>query len=218
MYLALRLHPDIAYAVTTLSQFNANPGRIHWTAAKHVVQYLKGTPIWGLTIGGKQPLVLTDYTDASFGSIAGPLGSHRSILAFAFSLSSSIISWSSHKQCSTASSMCEAEFITAMHAAKEALWLRTVFTELELQPTGSIPIHCNNQSSIHLTHDQSFHDRSKHINIQHHFIRDAIEAGSIHYSYINTKQQLADVLTKPLARIDHNRLCEAIGLSVAPFT
>ncbi|THH10419.1 hypothetical protein EW146_g8371 [Bondarzewia mesenterica] len=212
MYLSIGSRPDISFAVQHLSQFNANPGPRHWTAVKHVVHYLKGTRTTGLILGGSQPLTLYGFTDASFGSAPGPIGSRRSVSGFGFSLGSGLISWSSKRQSLMATSTCEAEFIAAAHACKEALWFRTILTSLNFKPTSATLIYCDNQSAIRLTQDQAFHDKSKHIDIQHHFIRDHVALKHIHFAYVPTNDNIVDAFTKPLPKAAHQHFRTLIGL------
>ncbi|TFY77648.1 hypothetical protein EWM64_g6364 [Hericium alpestre] len=92
MYLCISTRPDITHSVNHLSQFNANPGHAHWLGAEHVTCYLKGTRTLGLILSGTQPLVLSSFTDASFGGDAGPAGARCSVSGFAFNLGSGAIS------------------------------------------------------------------------------------------------------------------------------
>ncbi|THH16381.1 hypothetical protein EW146_g4256 [Bondarzewia mesenterica] len=218
MYLSIGSRPDISFAVQHLSQFNVNPGPYHWMAAKHVVRYLKGTRTHGLILGGTKPLILYGYTDTSFGGTPEPIRSRCSVSGFSFSLGSGLISWSSKCQSLTATSTCEAEFIAAAHACKEALWFYTILTSLDLKPTSAILIHCDNQSAIRLTQDQAFYDKSKHIDIQHHFIRDHVALHNIQFDYISTKDNITDAFTKALPKAAHLHFRSLIGLEPLPDT
>ncbi|THH06633.1 hypothetical protein EW146_g9550 [Bondarzewia mesenterica] len=148
MYLILGSRPDIAFAVSHLSQFNVNPGLRHWTAAKHVVRYLKGSCNFELTLGDTCPTEIHGYCDASFGGVPGPDGSgaRRSISGFGFSFGRScgLISWSSKRQDTTATSTSAAEYVASAHAAKEALWLQNVLELLEFDILRPSIIHCDN--------------------------------------------------------------------------
>ncbi|TFY74098.1 hypothetical protein EWM64_g9914 [Hericium alpestre] len=213
MYLAIGSRPDIAHAVQHLSQFNANPGHNHWHGAKHVARYLKGTRTHGLVLGGLQPLALSGFSDASFGGQPGPAGARRSISGFVFTLGSGAISWSSKRQPVTALSTCESEYAAAAHAAREALWLCNILTLLDFPPPGPVPIACDNQSAIRLTHEQSSHCRSKYFDLDHHFLRDRITLGHISVHYVPTHEMTADILTKTLTRAPHVKFRSALGLA-----
>jgi hypothetical protein len=110
------------------------------------------------------------------------------------------VSWFSRKQRSVALSTAEAEYMAASQATCEALWLRKLLVDLfdqELRPT---VIYCDNQSCIQLSENPVFHDRSKHIEIRYHFIRDYVQRGAVELRHISTDEQVADILTKSLGR------------------
>ena len=98
-------------------------------------------------------------------------------------------------------------------AAHEALWLRAFLTELGLSPGGSTEINVDNQAAIASTHSEEKHNRTKHIDIHHHFIREQIQSGSIQANYIHTDDNLADLFTKPLPMHCHHYLMEKLGMA-----
>lgn len=109
-----------------------------------------------------------------------------------------MISWSSRKQGTIAQSTAEAEYIAASNASREAVWLRKLISGLFGEKLESTIIHCDNQSCIKLTENPVFHDRSKHIDLKYHYIRDMVQRNVIKLKYIATDDQVADILTKPL--------------------
>jgi hypothetical protein len=108
-----------------------------------------------------------------------------------------MISWSSKKQSSIAQSTAEAEYIAASNASREAMWLRKLLSGLFQERLETIVIHCDNQSCLKLTENPIFHDRSKHIEMKYHFIRDMVQRRIIKLQYIRTDEQITDTLTKP---------------------
>ena len=110
-----------------------------------------------------------------------------------------MISWSSKKQSSIAQSTAEAEYIAASNASREAVWLRKLMFGLFQERLETTVIHCDNQSCLKLTENPVFHDRSKHIEMKYHFIRDMVQRHTIKLQYIRTDEQIADILTKPLS-------------------
>src|SRR5882672_6768893 len=191
MYAATATHPDVSYAVQHLSQFNSNPGYSHWTAAQCVIRYLYATRDRSLVLGGPD-IRLTGWVDSDWGACTD---TRRSISGYAFSLGSGLVSWSSKKQPTVATSSTEAEYIASCHGAKEAVWLRSLLKSLGHAQDRASCIHCDNVRSNILTRDPSFHTCSKHIDIQHHYVRERVEAGDIHYAYIPTHDNIADCLT-----------------------
>ncbi|THH10842.1 hypothetical protein EW145_g1039, partial [Phellinidium pouzarii] len=127
MYLVVWTRPDLAYSAMALSQFSSNPGIAHWTEAKHVLRYLLSTLDYGLMLGGKGSEVeLRGYADADWGSNEH----HHLITGYVFYLGIGAISWQSKKQQTTALSLGEAEYMALSAATQEALWLRSMLSEL----------------------------------------------------------------------------------------
>jgi len=122
----------------------------------------------------------------------------KAISGYAFLIDGGAVSWSSKRQEIVSLSMTESEYVTATHAAKEALWLRSFIGELFAPLTNPITLFSDNQSAIALTKDHQYHARTKHINIRFHFIRWIIEEGKLRLVYCPTADMVADTLTKAL--------------------
>jgi hypothetical protein len=198
MYLAVGTRPDIAFAVSTLSQYLENPGKPHWEAAKRVFRYLLGTRDLSLVYGGVGKEI-EGFTDAD-----GASQEHRhAISGYAFIMDGGAISWSSRKQELVTLSTAEAEYVAATHAAKEAIWLRRFISEVFLPLPKPMILHCDNQAAISLAANANYHARTKHIDIRYHFIRSMLENGSINLVYCPSDDMTADILTKalPIAKI-----------------
>jgi hypothetical protein len=213
MWPALATRPDLAYSVQTLSQFSSNPTETHWTATSRVLRYLNGTRDLGITLGGLTIAELVDllgYSDADWGS--NPVD-RRSISGFAFLLGKSLISWNSKKQPTVALSSMEAEYMAVSHAAREAIWLRNLLLELGLTSEHPTLINVDNQGAIDFSKSQTFHGRSKHIDIRHHFIRERISSQEIEVTHCASEDNLADVLTKALPFPKHWNLILRLGMS-----
>ena len=207
MYAAVGTRPDIAFAVSTLSQFLENPGEAHWEAAKRVFRYLQGTKDLRLTFGNGAK-GLEGYTDAD-----GASQYHRrAISGHAFLIDGGAVSWSSRKQELVTLSTAEAEYVAATHAAKEAIWLRRFITEV-LQPIdGPTTLHCDNQAALALASNGNYHARTKHIDIRYHFIRFVVEDKSIRLVYCPTNDMIADTLTKALPSLKAKHFATSLGL------
>jgi hypothetical protein len=119
----------------------------------------------------------------------------------AFYLDESLVTWCSHKEKTMALSSCEAEFMAATEAAKQALWLRILLSELTGRKPMTVTLFVDNNSAIALMKNPVFHGRSKHIDIKFHFIRECIERGQILVKRVCTNEQRADALTKPLPAV-----------------
>ncbi|CDO69616.1 hypothetical protein BN946_scf184851.g4 [Trametes cinnabarina] len=206
MYAVMGTRPDIAFAVTTLSQFMQNPGRTHWEAIKHVIRYLVGTrELW--LIYRTSDDGIQGFSDTDWGSSTEHC---HSISGYVFTLDGGVISWSSKKQNVVALSSTEAEYIALTHASKEALWLRYLLSDIIHPDISRYPLtlFSDNRSAITLAKDNAFHPRMKHIDIRFHFIREAVDDEKIVLQHRCTGDMPADLFTKalPRSRIDHLRL------------
>ncbi|UYV74011.1 hypothetical protein LAZ67_11001823 [Cordylochernes scorpioides] len=192
MYLMTGTRPDIAYAVSRVSQFMNNPGPSHWTAVKKIFGYLKATKNIGICFGGSSCTTsLIGFSDADF---AGDLDTIKSML------NNGPISW------------CKSEYIAASKATKEAIWLRQLLRELHQEQVKPTTIFCDNQSCIRLVHNPEYHKRTKHIDISYHFIRDQFQKHAIDLLYVCSNDQAADIFTKALPPERYRRLRSQLGL------
>ncbi|KAF7376711.1 Transcription factor [Mycena sanguinolenta] len=212
MYAAIGTRPDVAFAVSLLSRFIVNPKLMHWNAAKHVLRYLISTKNHGLAFGLDDSGLLA-YTDADHASQPD----RHSISGNAFLYDGAAIAWSSRKQSLIALSSTEAEYIAAASAAREATWLRELTNELSAQLASSsssppTPLYCDNQSAIALAKNGVMNSRNKHIDLRYHYIRDAVDNGTVSLTYMPTDNQVADVLTKALPRTKLERFRALMGL------
>ena len=124
-----------------------------------------------------------------------------------------MISWSSRKQGSIAQSTAEAKYIVASDACKEAVWIRKLLFDLFSRKLDSTIIHCDNQSCIKISENLVFHDRSKHIEMKYHFIRDLVQRGTLKLQYIRTDEQVANNLTKPLTTTKFVYFRDKLGMA-----
>jgi len=206
-YAASGTRVDIAYVVNVLSRYLENPGPAHWTAVKHVFGYLAGTADLELMYG-KNVDELTGFCDAD-GSMHED---RKAISGYAFVIDGGAVSWSSKKQEIIALSTTEAEYVAMTHAAKEALWMKTLISQVFGIDEKGMTLHSDNQSAIALTKDHQYHARTKHIDIRFHFIRWIVDDGRIKLTYCPTNDMLADVLTKALPSAKVKHFASALGL------
>ena len=193
LYISYTTRPDISQAVGALTRFMAAPSTTHWQTARGVVRYLAGTPDYGINFTSPTPLL--GYGDADY---AGDMDTRRSTTGYVFIFNSGAISWSSRLQPTVAASTTEAEYMAAASTVKEALWLRTLFSDFDIKiPT--IDIFCDNQSTIKLLKNPISSQRSKHIDVLHHFARERVLRKDVLFTYISTDKMVADILTKALS-------------------
>ncbi|TGZ52773.1 Retrovirus-related Pol polyprotein from transposon TNT 1-94 [Temnothorax longispinosus] len=201
MYLAVATRPDIANTVFRLAQFNNNPRKRHWLAAKRVLRYLAGTTDLGLLFF-RTYQSLTSYSDADWGDCAID---RRSFTGYAFLLGGAAISWKSQKQRTVALSSTEAEYVSMTEAFKEGLYLRSLLTELGLGRMAIyiVVLYIDNRGAQYLAHDHMYHHRTKHINIRYHFLRQSVAEGLVTLEHVPTNEMVADILTKALPATNH---------------
>jgi hypothetical protein len=198
MYAAVMTHPNIAFAVSTLSQYLESPRTTHLIAVTRVFCYLSGTKSLKLILGGDYSN-LTRYSDADWAS-----HTHRhSISGFVYFVGIGAVTWSSKKQPIVTLSSTEAEYVVLTHASKDSLWIHKLLTELSSIFSFTLPttLFCDNQGAIHLSKDATFHGHTKHIDVHFHFICQTITTGHVILQYCPTDDMIGDIFTKSLAQI-----------------
>jgi hypothetical protein len=201
--------PDISFAVGYVSRFMESPTTEHLAAVKHLLRYIAGTRNLGCRYVRGGDRHLTGFSDSDW---AGDVDDRKSTSGVLFRLGGSPITWQSSKQRVVALSTCEAEYIAAATAACQAVWLHRLLADMTGKGGGPTTIFIDNKSAIQLCKNPVFHDRSKHIEVRYHFTRECVEAGKICAEHISTGDQLADILTKPLARVRFQELRARLGM------
>ncbi|KAG7558463.1 Zinc finger CCHC-type [Arabidopsis thaliana x Arabidopsis arenosa] len=206
----LHTRPDLSYCVGILSRYMQSPRESHAAAMKQCLRYLKGTTTLGIMFSrSKEVPRLVGYSDSSH-NVDPDDG--RSTMGHIFYLGNSPISWCSQKQNVVALSSCEAEFMAGTEAAKQAIWLQDLLSEIAGTPSEKVTILIDNQSAIALTKNPVLHGRSKHIHRRYHFIRECVEHGQIEVIHVSGEEQKADILTKALGKIKFREMREFIGV------
>ncbi|CAH9080033.1 unnamed protein product [Cuscuta epithymum] len=208
IYLAVT-RPDITYSVHILSQFMQKPLNDHWNAALRVVRYLKGSPGQGILLRTDSDLTLSGWCDSDWA--ACPI-TRRSLSGWLVFLGHSPISWKTKKQSTVARSSAEAEYRSMAAATCELKWLKALLLSLGVQHPQAIPLYCDSQSALHIAQNPVFHERTKHIEVDCHFVRDAVQAKIIAPNYVPTTIQLADIFTKALGKTQFQTLLHKLGI------
>lgn len=205
-YLVTATRPDLAYTIAHLSQYSKDPSAIHFACLKRILRYLKGTRHRSLLYRWHDTLTLSGFSDASHGNF---LDNRCSFSGYIFCLGSSVFSWRSRKQRSTAYSTAESEYMALAMAAKQYVWIQRGIKEFVKTDVPSA-LFCDNTAAIDLSHNPKLNDRTKHIDIAYHFVRQYVEAGTITLLHVSSNKNLADICTKALPRPIFEQLCTSI--------
>lgn len=193
--------PDLAYFYSVLGRHNARWATRHWLAAKRVLRYIKRTVDLSIHYGPTESLPVGEdsrqfYSDADW---AGCKETRKSTTGYVFLLAGGAVCWKSTRQMAVALSSTEAEYMALGDAVRHAIWWRRLLSET-LGTRGPIKLKGDNQGSHFLAEGPTFHRRTKHIDIRHHFIRDQVDKKDDILEHVPTAKMVADCLTKPLPR------------------
>jgi len=201
MYLAVSTRPDIAFTVSCLSQFIDCHDESHWRAAKRVLRYLRGSIDLGLEfMPTSNPL--TCFVDSDWANCPND---RRSYTGYATILSNAAISWEAKKQRTVELSSTEAEYMGLTEATKESIYLRNFLIELGFNHLADLTILNDNLGAKKLVENPGFHSRSKHIDVRHHFVREALSNQIVKIEHIPTDDMISDVMTKGLPGPKHQK-------------
>jgi hypothetical protein len=206
LYLAVNTRPDIAASVNKLAKFMSCPTMEHWHAAVSLVGYLRYTIDYGLHLGRSDECIA--YCDADY---ASDLDQRRSHTGWCFMVYGGTVSWQSKCQPTVAASTTEAEYQAAATAAREALWLRQLLPEFDI-PCKPMTINCDSQGALKSMRNPQITQRTKHIDVIHHFVRERCQRGEIEFQFVPGMHNVADVLTKALPGPKHKWCCEKLGV------
>jgi hypothetical protein len=168
----------------------------HWSAVKHILRYLKFTIDHTFCIHKNSSRQLTAYSNSDW---PGCPDDQRSTSGYCVLLCKNILSWSSKKQPTVSRSSTESEYKALANASAELTWIQTLLGDLGVQSSRSPVLYCDNIGATYLTSNPIYHVRTKHIEIDSHFVWDMVASEALNVQFISGKDQLADILTKPLA-------------------
>ncbi|WJZ81635.1 hypothetical protein VitviT2T_001468 [Vitis vinifera] len=201
--------PDIGFSVSVVSQFMNNPTEKRMTAVIRILRYLKMTPGKGLFFQRTTKKEIEIFSDADW---AGSVTDRRSTSGYCSFVWGNLVTWRSKKQSVVARSSAEAEFRAMAQGICEGIWLNRLLEELRVPLKHPMVLYCDNQAAISIAKNPVHHDRTKHVEIDRHFIKEKIEEGVFKVSYTPTNCQTADILTKALARGNFENLTEKLGM------
>lgn len=184
------------------------PTTTHMQAAKKLLRYLCGTSQQGILLASSSAVQLQAFCDSDWASCTT---TRRSTTGFCILLGSSPISWKSKKQVVVARSTAEAEYRSMTMIACEITWLHALLKDMGITSLPSTTLYCDNQAAISLAANPILHERTKHVEIDCHFIRDELKTGELHTCHVPSHEQLADILTKQLPAHQQSYLLSKLG-------
>jgi hypothetical protein len=207
LYIMLGTRPDISYAVIKMAQFASNPSSDHMNKAKQIIRYLGSTPDLSLIFDGGSDKGIIAFCDSDW---ASDKIKRKSQTGYFFQLAGASISWQSRAQKTIALSSTEAEYMALCDCCKQAKWIKTLLSELGIN-VGPVPINGDNQGSIFLGSNPVQGNRSKHIDIRYHFVRQCLEDKEAKLYFVEGAENPADMFTKALGHIKFTKFRGQLG-------
>ncbi|KAK3888840.1 hypothetical protein Pcinc_007106 [Petrolisthes cinctipes] len=201
LYLSVKTRPDIAYAVNSVTRYSTKPTSQHWKAVKRIMRYLKGTRDLGILYNYNGSTDFVGYSDADW---AGDIKDRKSTSGYCFHLGGGPVSWSSKKQRCVALSTAEAEYMALASAIQEAVWLRKLAVDIQIDCKSPLLLYEDNQSTIAMSKNPQFHGKTKHIDIKFHYVREKCNENVIQLVYCPINDMIADIFTKGLNKDKFN--------------
>ncbi|KAK4260516.1 hypothetical protein QN277_003615 [Acacia crassicarpa] len=200
--------PDISFPVQVVSQFMQAPTKAHMAAARSIVRYLKQSVGVGVLLSSNQDLNLSCFSDADWGACGT---TRRSGTTYLLKLGDSLIKWKSKKQETVSRSSAEVEYRALGSGVAEVVWATGMIKHLSIPAIGPVSVYCDSKAAIHIASNPVFHKRTKHIEIDLHFVREKLQGGLIELQHVSLQNQEADIFTKALSKEAHSRLLSKLG-------
>ncbi|XP_019178886.1 PREDICTED: uncharacterized protein LOC109174048 [Ipomoea nil] len=205
--------PDLSFAVNQLCQHMHASIISHWEQLKHVRRYVKGTTTYGLRIRKSLSRELHAISDSDW---AGCPEDRKSTSGHAVFLGSNLISWVCKKQRTVARSSTEVEYKALADVCVEVSWIISLLREIGVTGVSTPRLWCYNLGVTYKCANHIFHARTKHVEIDYHFVRDRVANGDIHVNFISTNDQLADIFTKALPGSRFSFLRDKLQVTTLP--
>jgi hypothetical protein len=200
--------PDIAYAVQQICLHMHDPREPHLTAMKRILRYLQGTSDYGL-LRHSSSSDLVVYTDADW---AGCPNTRRSTSGYAVFLGDNLVSWSAKRQTVVSRSSTEAKYRAIANGVAEATWLRQLLHELQTPPSRCTLVYRDNISAVYLSTNPVQHQRTKHVEIDLHFVREKVAIGQVRVHHVPMTSQFGDIFTKGLPSSVFNEFRSSLNI------
>jgi histone deacetylase 1/2 len=187
--------PDLSFVVNKVYQYLHEPRSSHWSAVKRILRYVRHTLDGGLRFRSSSSTLLSAFSDADW---AGSADDRRSTGGYAIFYGGNLIAWSARKQATVSRSSTESEYKALGNATAELIWVQSLLRELRIPQPCSPVLWCDNLGATYLSSNPVFHARTKHIEVDFHFVRERVSRKQLQIRFISSKDQIADIFTKPL--------------------
>ena len=201
--------PDITFVVHLLSQFSQQPTIHHHQATQHILRYIKSNPAQGISFVADSSIQLKAFSDSDWAACPN---TRRSMTGLCIFLGTSLISWKSKKQTTVSRSSSEAEYRALATTTCEVQWLTHLLNDFNIKPNVTTVLYCDNQVARHIALNPTFHERTKHINIDCHIVREKLNARLFHLLPIKSCDQPADIFTKSLNHSNFQNIISKLGI------
>ncbi|CAN6701445.1 unnamed protein product [Malus baccata var. baccata] len=202
---------DITFAVSLVNQFMHAPTVEHLNIVKRILRYLKRSIDRGILMRNNHATKIHAYIDVDW---AGSAIDRKSTIGYCTFVVGNIVTWKSKKQQVIARSSAEAEYRAMAATACELIWLKSFLFNLGFSSTTPMSLMCDNQAAMHIAANPVFHERTKHITVDCHFIRAQVQSQLIQTVFTRSYDQLADVFTKALSSAHFQHLLGKLGLTI----
>ncbi|XP_048232350.1 uncharacterized mitochondrial protein AtMg00810-like [Ricinus communis] len=199
--------PDISFAVSVISQFMHAPRTSHLEAIDRILSYLKGTPGQGIWMKKNNSTNAVGFSDADWARSCD----RKSTTGFCIFIGGNLVTWKSKKQSVVTRSSAEAEYHMMTSTASELIWVKQVLKDMKVETMEPMKMFCDNQAARHIASNPVFHEKTKHIEVDCHFIREKVQKREIETPYIKSQDQLADIFTKGLDKQNHQSILSKMG-------
>ena len=201
---------NISYAMSFLMTFAIDPRPVHWNLVQHVVAYLDTTISRLVTYRRGVPIKPLGFSDSSY---ADNPETRRSTAGYVFTMAGGPVSWRAKSQSRVGTSTAEVKYVSLSESGKHGIWMRNWLHEMELFEDGPIELKTDNNAAISIANRTvSGHSRLKHVDVKHHWIQEAVVKRDITVSYVPTSDNVADIFTKSLGRVQLEKLLGLLGM------